>query len=183
MVTLYDSGKGVDSVLLGEELRRRGDLEAVGGTETLVGILDRVPTAAHAVHYAGIVRDMALRRGIISAADKVTRAAFDGDAAGRDLLDEAEASFFALDRDSELNEGARVGEILKQVFFKIDRIQQREGAVTGLETGFTVKHVLLPSDRPGKHWVYVPALLLLGLVAFLQHQRRRREPAPVTVAA
>jgi MYXO-CTERM domain-containing protein len=53
----------------------------------------------------------------------------------------------------------------------------------GLESGFTVKHVLLPADRPGKHWVYIPALLLLGLVAFLQHQRRRREPAPVTVAA
>ena len=150
MVTLYDSGKGVDSVLLGEELRRRGDLEAVGGTETLVGILDRVPTAAHAVHYAGIVRDMALRRGIISAADKVTRAAFDGDAAGRDLLDEAEASFFALDRDSELNEGARVGEILKQVFFKIDRIQQREGAVTGLETGFFDLDEMTSGFQPGE---------------------------------
>jgi TRAP transporter 4TM/12TM fusion protein len=53
----------------------------------------------------------------------------------------------------------------------------------GLESGFTVKHVLVPADRPDKHWIYVPALLLLGLVAFLQHQRRRREPAPAAVAA
>ncbi len=53
----------------------------------------------------------------------------------------------------------------------------------GLESGFTVKHVLLPADRPDKHWVYLPALLLLGLVALLQLQRRRREPVPVTAAA
>jgi len=136
MTALYDSGKGVDAVILREELRRRGDLDAVGGPEALVNLLDRVPTAAHAEHYAGIVRDLAIRRGIIAAADRVIRGAFDGEAAGRELLDEAEASFFALDRDSELNEGTRIGEILKEVFFKIDRIQQREGAVTGLETGF-----------------------------------------------
>jgi replicative DNA helicase len=57
-------------------------------------------------------------------------------AEGRELLDEAEASFFALDRDSELNEGSAIGDILKDVFYKIDRIQNREGAITGLETGF-----------------------------------------------
>jgi TRAP transporter 4TM/12TM fusion protein len=53
----------------------------------------------------------------------------------------------------------------------------------GLESGFTVKHVLLPADRPSVHWVYVPALLLLGVVAALQWQRRRRELAPAAVPA
>jgi replicative DNA helicase len=136
MVALYDSGKGVDAVLLREELRRRGDLEAVGGPEALVNLLDRVPTAAHAQHYAAVVRDASLRRGVIAAADRVIRSAYEGSGEGRELLDEAEASFFALDRDSELNEGAGIGDILKEVFFKIDRIQNREGSITGLETGF-----------------------------------------------
>jgi len=150
MVSLYDAGKGVDSILLSEELRRRGDLEAVGGSETMVAILDRVPTAAHAVHYATIVRDMALRRGIIAAADRVVRDAFEGDAPARELLDGAEASFFALDRDSELNEGARIGEILKEGFYKIDRIQQREGAVTGLESGFYDLDEMTSGLQPGE---------------------------------
>jgi replicative DNA helicase len=136
LVSLYDSGKGVDAVLLREELRRRGDLEAAGGAEALVNLLDRVPTAAHALHYAGIVRDASIRRGIIAAADSVIRGAFEGAAHGREILDEAEAAFFALDRESELNEGAAIGDILKEVFLKIDRIQNREGAITGLETGF-----------------------------------------------
>jgi len=136
MVALFDGGKGVDAVLVREELRRRGDLEAAGGPEAIVNVLDRVPTAAHALHYASIVRDASIRRGIIAAADKVIRGAFEGAAQGRELLDEAEASFFALDRDSELNEGSAIGDILKDVFYRIDRIQNREGAITGLETGF-----------------------------------------------
>jgi replicative DNA helicase len=150
MVSLYDSGKGVDAVLLREELRRRGDLEAAGGPEAIVNLLDRVPTAAHATHYAGIVRDASIRRGIIAAADRVIRGAFEGASAGKQLLDEAESSFFSLDRDSEMNEGTRIGEILKGVFFKIDRIQNREGAITGLETGFFDLDEMTSGLQPGE---------------------------------
>jgi hypothetical protein len=43
----------------------------------------------------------------------------------------------------------------------------------GLESGFTIDHVLLPADRPSKHWVYLPALVLLGFVALLQWRRKK----------
>ncbi|MFN4312158.1 MAG: TRAP transporter permease [Ferrovibrio sp.] len=47
----------------------------------------------------------------------------------------------------------------------------------GLESGFTVDHVLLPADRPSKHWVYLPALALLGLVALVQWRRKKAAAA------
>ncbi|WP_298722079.1 TRAP transporter permease [uncultured Ferrovibrio sp.] len=53
----------------------------------------------------------------------------------------------------------------------------------GLEQGFTIEHVLLPADRPSKHWVYVPAFALLGLVMLLQWRRRRQQPAAAPQAA
>lgn len=137
IVGLYDAGKGVDMVLVREELQHRGDLEAAGGPETLLNLLDRVPTAAHALHYAGIVREAALRRGVVAAADRVLRGAYEGGHRGRELLDEAESAFFALDRESELNQGFRIGEIVKSVWKTIERLQNHEGGVlTGLDTGF-----------------------------------------------
>lgn len=47
----------------------------------------------------------------------------------------------------------------------------------GLESGFTIEHVLLPADRPSKHWVYLPALALLGFVALLQWRRKKTAAA------
>jgi hypothetical protein len=43
---------------------------------------------------------------------------------------------------------------------------------TGIETGFTVKHLLLPADRPSPYLVFIPALLLVGGVAALQWRRK-----------
>ncbi|MGQ0663609.1 MAG: TRAP transporter permease [Pseudomonadota bacterium] len=43
----------------------------------------------------------------------------------------------------------------------------------GLEPGFEVKALLLPADRPSPYWLHVPALAVLGLVAWLQRRRSR----------
>ncbi len=52
----------------------------------------------------------------------------------------------------------------------------------GLEAGFEVKTLLLPSDRPSPHWIYVPALAVLGLIILLQRRRKAGEAEirPVT---
>jgi TRAP transporter 4TM/12TM fusion protein len=54
---------------------------------------------------------------------------------------------------------------------------------TGLETGFTVKHLLLPSDRPSPYLVFIPALLLVGGVAALQWRRKAAGVAKAAPAA
>ena len=44
----------------------------------------------------------------------------------------------------------------------------------GLKSGWVVKSVSVPSDRPNKEWMFIPALLLLGGVAAVQRRRKRR---------
>jgi hypothetical protein len=54
----------------------------------------------------------------------------------------------------------------------------------GIEQGFNIVGIELPADRPAKEWMFIPALVLLGLVVLLQ--RRRLPPggaAPGSVAA
>ncbi|HLT78652.1 MAG TPA: TRAP transporter permease [Ferrovibrio sp.] len=50
----------------------------------------------------------------------------------------------------------------------------------GLETGFDVTGVLVPADRPSKYWMFVPALLVIALVALLQTRRRKTAAIPAT---
>ncbi|WP_418320226.1 TRAP transporter permease [Piscinibacter sakaiensis] len=47
----------------------------------------------------------------------------------------------------------------------------------GLEQGFNVASIEVPAERPAKEWMFVPALVLLALVIFLQRPRIRRTPA------
>ena len=53
-------------------------------------------------------------------------------------------------------------------------------AKAGFEQGFTITGVEVAADRPAKQWLYLPALLLLAIVALLQ--RRRPDTAPAAVA-
>ncbi|MGE5337788.1 MAG: TRAP transporter permease [Gemmatimonadota bacterium] len=50
----------------------------------------------------------------------------------------------------------------------------------GFEQGFRITGVELPADRPAKEWMYLPALLLLGLIALLQ--KIRPDDAPASLA-
>ncbi|HZH07402.1 MAG TPA: TRAP transporter permease, partial [Lautropia sp.] len=53
------------------------------------------------------------------------------------------------------------------------------GAKLGMAAGQKVVGVELPADRPPKEWMFIPGVLLLLLVVFLQRARgRREEPVP-----
>ena len=52
---------------------------------------------------------------------------------------------------------------------------------SGFEQGFEMVSVLVPSGRPSPHWFYIPGLLLIAFVWFVQGLRARRgAPAVVT---
>ncbi len=52
-----------------------------------------------------------------------------------------------------------------------------QAARLGIEQGFVVQAVELPVERPAKEWVFVPTVLLLGLIVWLQRRRAAREKA------
>lgn len=58
-----------------------------------------------------------------------------------------------------------------------------EAAKLGLDLDYEVTAVEVPSDRPPRQILFVPALLLLGLVAFLQLRRRRAATSGVPAGA
>jgi TRAP-type C4-dicarboxylate transport system permease large subunit len=53
---------------------------------------------------------------------------------------------------------------------------------SGFEQGFEIAAVQVPSGRPSPHWFYVPAMLMIGFVWFVQGLRLKRA-APVAAAA
>src|ERR1700676_4188404 len=96
MLALRDAGRRIDITLLMERLRTDGDLEFVGGAPYLAEVARSVPHAAHATHYAQIVRDKAVLRSLIHSSTDILRDVYDESYEARDMLRRAEEKIFSI---------------------------------------------------------------------------------------
>ena len=80
-----DAGDPVDVTTAGAVLRRREQLAAVGGGEYLTRLIGEVPTTAHVIRYATIVRECAHRRELISVGSELQSLGYDGALGGDEL--------------------------------------------------------------------------------------------------
>jgi replicative DNA helicase len=136
IVELHDSGKPVEVQLLLQRLKDSGDYDAIGGASYLLEISQQVATAAHAEHYAHIVRDKAVLRSLIHVGTDIVHEASDPSVDAREMLSRAEAKVFRiLDKKGETNVES-VSDIITQTLERIDARLQGKHAVRGLETGF-----------------------------------------------
>jgi len=134
VLALHDLQRAVDLVTLPDELKRRGDLETVGGLTYLSSLAEAVPAPGNVEHYAQIVREKSVLRNLLIATREISDSVSRGDARSRELLDEAEAKIFHIAEVGAQSNVTPFKEVLKSVFEMIDR--GREGAVSGLGTGF-----------------------------------------------
>jgi replicative DNA helicase len=136
MVELADSSRPIDLITLAEELDRCKELEAIGEVAYLSSLLDGVPDRPSIEHYIKIVRDKALLRGLIHAANgAIARAAEQADPA-EEILNDAEAAIFQLS-EKRIGRGFMgVQEIVKESFGSVDALLQRGQRITGLETHY-----------------------------------------------
>ncbi|MFE2457549.1 DnaB-like helicase N-terminal domain-containing protein [Streptomyces sp. NPDC059402] len=87
IVDLATSGQPVDPITLADDLRRTGDLTRVGGPTYLHELLNAVPSAANAPHYAEKVRDAYVRREVLRATSDAENKLRSGEGELADVLD------------------------------------------------------------------------------------------------
>jgi replicative DNA helicase len=136
MVELAESSRPIDMITLVEELDRRKELGSIGDVGYISSLVDGVPDRPSIEHYIKIVRDKALLRGLIHAANAaISRASDQGDAA-EEILNDAEAAIFQL-AEKRIGRGfLGIQEIVKESFGSIDALLQRGQRITGIETHY-----------------------------------------------
>jgi len=137
MVDLAESSRPIDMITLVEELDRRKELEAIGDVGYISGLVDGVPDRPSIEHYIKIVRDKALLRGLIHAANSAIARASDQSDPAEEILNDAEAAIFQLS-EKRIGRGFMgVQEIVKESFGSVDALLQRGQRITGLATHYT----------------------------------------------
>ena len=137
MVDLAESSRPIDMITLIEELDRRKELEAIGDVGYISGLVDGVPDRPSIEHYIKIVRDKALLRGLIHAANAAIARASDQSDPAEEILNDAEAAIFQLS-EKRIGRGFMgIQEIVKESFGSVDALLQRGQRITGLATHYT----------------------------------------------
>ncbi|MGP0067900.1 MAG: replicative DNA helicase [Isosphaeraceae bacterium] len=148
---LYDLGKGIDAVILAEELIRRDQFQKIGGDETLREIVDFVPHAANAKYYAGIVRERSISRQLIDTATEILRDGYSNQFTAQDLVESAERKIFSIAEEQIQGDTLELKDVVTKAMDRIaERAETGGHAITGLATGLIDLDDLTGGFQPGQ---------------------------------
>jgi replicative DNA helicase len=136
MIDLFEQGTPVDQLTLTEELKRRGQLDDVGGVVYLAKLGAEVATTANIDFHARIVLEKALSRKLIETASGVIERAYAADEDVQTLIDKAEQQLFSLS-ENQIGDGFEpLEKVMGETFEHLERVHARAGTVLGVDTGF-----------------------------------------------
>ncbi len=137
---LISKNSAADPITLKDELELNNELEEVGGFTYIVNLARNTPSSSNITAYANIVRERAVVRELIGAANEIADISFNPE--GRDskeLLDFAETKVFEIaEKRTAANEGPiSVSGALRKTISRIEELAGQDKEVTGVSTGFT----------------------------------------------
>ena len=137
IVELFSKNEPVDLVTLTNALKERGNLEEIGGAIYLATLVDTVPLAVNAKHYAKIVHDKATLRRLIEKANDIAKECFEDRGNVDEIIDFAESSIFEISKNKHKQSFYRISEIIDGNIETLEERQGNKALVTGVPTGFT----------------------------------------------
>ncbi len=136
IIALAERRTAVDFVTLKEELARAGELEAVGGPAYVASLVDGVPRATNVEYYAKIVKEKAVLRKLIAAANTILLDAYEADQEAAEILDRAEHSIFQIAEGRIRTGFVSMYDIAQQSVEAIQKAHEEKKLITGVSTGF-----------------------------------------------
>ncbi|CAN5623110.1 replicative DNA helicase [soil metagenome] len=137
IVELYNAAKPVDAVILFENLKKKKQIDDVGGASYIAELWDAAPTAANAEYYANIVREKAVVRNLIHAHTELLRDSYDGVMSADELLSSAERKILEIAEKGTTSSAQTLGEAMKEAFDRMDSKAGKDNlSLTGVRTGY-----------------------------------------------
>ena len=159
MVNLFEKGEPIDAISVVDRLKKKKDLESVGGAYYITGLAESVPTTANVEYYAKIVLEKYTLRKLIQVSHEVSKEAFEDAQDVDDILDSAESAIFNISEKRLRGGFEHIDPILQNTFEELDKIATNPGIVTGvpsglmdldaITSGFHSGELIIVAGRPG----------------------------------
>ncbi|WP_427251117.1 replicative DNA helicase [Bacillus cereus] len=151
ILKLYGDGEPADPITVAAELTKSGEIARIGGASYLHTLVQAVPTVANAEYYAEIVHELAVRRRLIEAGSTIQTMAWSGEGEIAEIADSAQAEIHAATEITNAADPKRPGEgSLASTIDELEAIENRNGKLTGISTGFADLDLLTQGLQPGQ---------------------------------
>jgi len=137
MLHLSEVGYAVDIVTVSEDLKKRKELESVGGMPYLFSLSENLPRRLSIENYVRIVRDKSLMRQLMAVCDSGMMEAADQTLDAIDVLNQVESRLMEISEHAITGGFSGVSDIVRESFGSIDALFAQGTEVTGLRTHFT----------------------------------------------
>jgi replicative DNA helicase len=165
MRDLYEKNEPIDLITLTDQIKRKDQLEEIGGASYLSSIVSQIPTSANIIYHSKIVKEKSMLRKLIRTATEIVSMSYEEGTEVNELLDRAETKVFSLSEKMMRGTLFHVKDILKDTIEKVDRLYNKKELITGLPTGFTDLDELTTGFQEGD-LVVVGARPGMGKTAF-----------------
>lgn len=136
MTELFGEGQPVDLVTLQNKLKEKDVPEEVRSLEFIRDLITSVPTSANVKYYAGIVKDLSVKRRLIHTLEDIENDCYAGKDALGEVLDKTEHDIFEILSTRQTGDYVPIRQVVMNALEKIEKASRQSGNVTGIPTGF-----------------------------------------------
>ena len=136
LIDLSERDEPADLITITNELRKKDQLDAIGGASYLASLIDSVPTAANIEYYARIVREKAVLRKLIETSTEIITQSYQDRGDVENFLDEAEKAIFEISERRVRPAFYSIREVVKDSLDTISRLYEKKELITGIPSGF-----------------------------------------------
>jgi len=163
---LFQNQAPIDLLTVTEQLKKNGELDAVGGPFYIAQLTNKVGSAANVEYHARLIAEKHIQRQLISTSSEIIKDAYEDSTDVFDLLDKAEKNLFSIAENSLKRNSEDIGSIIMGELKEIDiRMNNTEDHLNGVASGF------IDLDRTTGGWqksdlVIVAARPAMGKTSF-----------------
>ncbi|MEL6390287.1 MAG: replicative DNA helicase [Bacteroidota bacterium] len=136
MLELFEKSQPIDLLTVHEQLKKKKQLDIVGGVRYLLDLTNKVASAANVEYHARIVAQKYIQRELIRVSTLTIKDSYTDEKDVFELLDEAEQNLYDI-TDTNLNTGyEKLSALAIKTRKEIEEISQKDEGLTGVTTGF-----------------------------------------------
>lgn len=133
---LSSSHNPIDIYTVSETLKKKSELDEIGGYYYLSQLTLKVGSAAHIEYHAKIVAQKYIQRELIRISSEIQRDSFDDEIVVDELLDGVQQKIFSLVEDNMGSETRHVSSIMEEAIKELEASQENCDGLSGLPSGF-----------------------------------------------